>query len=130
MKLTLIYVELKSGYSDDGPAWIGLGESSKSGKTIYFNDRAFQSSKGRGIGANYFDLETDEQYWISGVKRDRSDRHWAGTGSIMVERRALAEYLDAVGLKKLPERGYEIVELAEGNVKERIKAQQNHEGDF
>lgn len=125
MKLELVYVELKTGQSDIGPAWIGFAERSKSGKTIYFNDRAFQSRKGRGIGANYFDLESGDEYWISGVKRDLSDRHWAGSGPIMVARNALAEYLSAVGLDSLPKVGFELVDLQVGNVKERIEAQQN-----
>lgn len=125
MKLELVYVELKTRQSDRGPAWIGFAQRSKSGKTIYFNDKAFQSRKRRGIGANYFDLESGDEYWISGVKRDLSDRHWAGSGLIMVDRKALAEYLDTVGLDSLPKKGYELVDLQVGNVKERIEAQQN-----
>ena len=35
----LMYIELKTGYSDDGPAWIGYVKTSKSKKTIYFNIR-------------------------------------------------------------------------------------------
>ena len=38
----LMYIELKTGYSDDGPAWIGYVKASKSGKTLYFNDHAFR----------------------------------------------------------------------------------------
>ena len=34
------YIELKAGYNDNGPAWIGNVKESKSGKTIYFNDHA------------------------------------------------------------------------------------------
>lgn len=30
-------MELKSGYSDNGPAWTGRVEFSKSGQTIYFD---------------------------------------------------------------------------------------------
>ena len=41
----LMYIELKTGYSDDGPAWIGYVKTSKSKKTIYFNDHAFQAQK-------------------------------------------------------------------------------------
>lgn len=37
----LMYIELKTGYSDDGPAWIGYVQTSKSKKTIYFNDREY-----------------------------------------------------------------------------------------
>lgn len=125
MKLELVYGELKTRQSDRGPAWIGLAERSKSGKTVYFNDQAFQSLKGRGTGANHVDLESGDEYWISGVKRDRTDRHWAGSGPIMVERRALAEYLKAVGLEALPKTGYELVDLRVGNVKGRIEARQN-----
>ena len=39
----LMYIELKTGYSDDGPAWIGYVKTSKSKKTIYFNNHAFQN---------------------------------------------------------------------------------------
>ena len=49
----LMYIELKTGYSDDGPAWIGYVKTSKSKKTIYFNDHAFQ--KNIGNYANYID---------------------------------------------------------------------------
>ncbi len=130
MNRGLVYVELKSGLSDKGPARIGFAERSKSGKTVYFNDQAFQSCKGRGVGANYFDLESGEEYWISGVKRDLSDRHWAGSGAIMIDRSALADYLGAVGLDSLPKRGYELVNLRVGDVKERIKAQQNQQPEY
>ena len=129
MNRELVYVELKSGQSDKGPSWIGFAERSTSGKTVYFNDQAFQSCKGRGVGANYFDPESGEEYWISGVKGDLSERHWAGSGAVMIDRRALAGYLDAVGLDSLPETGYELVELQVGDVKERIEAQQNQKAE-
>ena len=65
----LMYIELKTGYSDDGPAWIGYVKTSKSKKTIYFNDHAFQ--KNIGNYANYIDIENGDEYWISGLKRKR-----------------------------------------------------------
>lgn len=34
---------MKTGYSDDGPAWIGYVKTSKTKKTIYFNDHAFRN---------------------------------------------------------------------------------------
>ena len=52
------YIELKTGYNDNGPAWIGKVKESKSGKTIYFNDHAFQ--KHHGAFSNYIDIETGE----------------------------------------------------------------------
>ena len=39
----LMYIELKTGHSDDGPAWIGYVKTSKTKKTNYFNDHAFQN---------------------------------------------------------------------------------------
>ena len=69
----LMYIELKTGYSDDGPAWIGYVKASKSGKTLYFNDHAFQ--KCRGTYSNYRDIESGEAYWISGLKKRERNRH-------------------------------------------------------
>lgn len=91
MAYELMYIELKSGYSDDGPAWIGYVKMSKSKRTIYFNDHAFQKSIGNY--SNYIDIETGESYWISGLKKRESNRHWAGHGKIMIDRRAVGEYL-------------------------------------
>lgn len=91
----LMYIELKTGYSDDGPAWIGYVKISKSKKTIYFNDHAFQ--KNIGNYANYIDIENGNKYWISGLKKEESNRHWAGYGKIMIDRRAVNEYLFLIG---------------------------------
>lgn len=65
----LMYLELKSGYNDNGPAWIGYVKASKSGRTLYWNDHAFQ--KYNGGCSNYVDIETGDEYWISGVKKAR-----------------------------------------------------------
>src|SRR5690554_7373181 len=97
MRTEVKYLELKSGFSDNGPAWIGMVSFSKSGKTIYFDGKAFQSLNGTGISANYFDLESGNEYWISGVKKDMSDRHKFGGGKIFVEKRILSDYLKIIG---------------------------------
>lgn len=62
----LMYIELKTGYSDDGPAWIGYVHTSKSKKTIYFNDHAFQ--KNIGSYANYIDMEDNFPCQVYGRK--------------------------------------------------------------
>jgi hypothetical protein len=67
----LRYVELKSGHSDNGLAWIGYVTQSKSGRTLYFNGRGLMKLKGqrRGdSGGNYIGMETGESFWVSGVK--------------------------------------------------------------
>lgn len=100
----LRYIELKSGHSDNGPAWIAYVEQSKTGRTLYFNGRGLMKFKGqrRGeAGGNYMDVETGESFWVSGVKKNGQDRHWAGSGKVLVEAAALAEYLKAIGAKTL-----------------------------
>jgi len=95
----LKYIELKTGYRDNGPAWIARIKLSKSGRTVYFNGRALK--RGSSHSGNFIDLETRESFWISGVKRDGSDRHWAGAGKIQVEAAALDEYLSIIGETEL-----------------------------
>ena len=102
MKGRLIYVELKSGHSDNGPAWIGIAGASKTGATIYSNGKAFKSLKGSGIGANFFDIETGDEYWISGIKKNNQDRHWAGGGEVAIDRLAVDAYLAETGFQSLP----------------------------
>lgn len=88
----IMYIECKSGYGDDGPARIGRVTFSKTGRTIYYNGMSFQSCKGQGIGANYFELDTGEEYWISGPKKNGQDRHWAGSGHVEIDADVAEEY--------------------------------------
>lgn len=119
MKAAIKYIELKTGYSDNGPAWIGLVSFSKSGKTLYFNNSAFQSLKGNGIKGNFYDVELGDEYWISSVKKNQQDRLISG-GFIFVERRVLEEYLRIIRKETLDLRYYEIVELNEDSPIGRI----------
>ncbi len=114
----LMYIELKTGYSDDGPAWIGYVKTSKTRKTIYFNDHAFQRYNGNY--ANYIDIETGEEYWISGVKKTESNRHWAGHGKIMIDQRAVEEYLALIKEENLPSGLFEAVEMKDQYPVERV----------
>ena len=125
MRTEIKYLELKSGFSGNGPAWIGLVSFSKSGKTIYFDGKAFKSLDGTGISGNYFDLETGNEYWISGVKKDMSDRHKFGGGKIFVEKRILSEYLLIVGKSELPKTDYELTEVETEKPIERINELEN-----
>lgn len=109
----LRYIELKSGYADNGPAWIGYATSSKSGRTLYFNGRGLLKLKGQrraDSGGNYVDVETGEAFWVSGVKKNGADRHWAGSGKVLVEAAALTEYLDTVGASSLDKSRCEVID--------------------
>jgi len=103
----LRYIELKSGYSGNGPAWIGYVTPSRTGRTLYFNGRALVKFKGQqrdGSGGNYADMETHESFWVSGVKKNGEDRHWAGSGKIVIEESAVPEYLATTGATELSSR--------------------------
>jgi hypothetical protein len=102
--MMLRYVELKSGHADNGPAWIGYVTASKTGRTLYFNGRGLMKLKGQrrgSMGGNYVDMETGESFWVSGVKKNGEDRHWAGSGKVLIEAGAVSEYLKTIGAKNL-----------------------------
>lgn len=89
----LKYIEIKSGFRENGPAWIARVVAAKTGQTLYLNGKALKRTKGVAEG-NYFDSVTGEEYWVSGVKRRGSNRHEAGSGRIRVEAAALQELLE------------------------------------
>lgn len=125
MKSEVKYIELKTGFSDNGPAWIGFVSFSKSGKTIYFNGKAFQSLNGKGMNGNFYEIESGNEYWISGVKKNQQDRHVFGKGKIIVEKRILTEYLQIINQQKLNDRFYEIREVDENIPISRINEIEN-----
>jgi hypothetical protein len=91
VKSRIMYIELKSGHSDDGPAWIGRVTFSKTGRTVYYRGKSLRRASG-SWGANHIDVETGDEYWVSGVKRNREDRHWAGHGPVEVDDDVHEEY--------------------------------------
>lgn len=121
------YIELKSGFSDNGPAWIGLVEFSKSGQTVYFNNMALKKLKTPGIGANHFDIETGEEYWISGIKRNGQDRHWAGSGKVMIEESIIDDYLNLVDFSVLDNNRFQVIHLNRNFDKSRFDKIENEE---
>ena len=127
----LRYIELKSGYSDNGPAWIGYVTQSKSGRTLYFNGRGLMKRKGqrRGeSGGNYIDMETGESFWVSGIKKNGEDRHWAGSGKVLIEAAAVTEYLKKINAQNLDTSRCEVTNsIRETDIK-RLSALANASG--
>lgn len=113
----IIYAELKTGYSHNGPAWIGLAKHSKSGNTIYLNGKAFK--KHNGFSSNYYDIETGEKYWISGARRDGRDRLFPTSTKTFVDRNIVEEYLDYRGLYELYTVKYQVIDFEETDIKEK-----------
>jgi hypothetical protein len=71
-KTRIMYIEDKSN-GIVGDARIGRVTFSKTGQSLYYNGKTFKSLNGRGFKTNYYDVETNEKYWISGCKKDGTD---------------------------------------------------------
>ena len=67
-----MYIERKAD-SLNGPARIGRVTFSQTGRTLEYGGRRFQKSKS-GFKWNHFDVESGDEYWISGPRRDGQDR--------------------------------------------------------
>lgn len=69
-----MYIERKAG-NLIGPARIVRITYSKTLATIYYRGQEFR--KTQGFKANYYDVETGDEYWISGPRRDGHDALYA-----------------------------------------------------
>jgi hypothetical protein len=95
-KSRIMYMELKEGHGDSGPARIGRVRFSQTGRTLYYKDKRFRSCGGQGIAGNYRDVDTGEEYWISGPKKNGEDRHWAGSGPVEIDPDVAEEYWSTI----------------------------------
>ncbi len=96
MKHIIRYVELKGdAHTDADEAWIARVWPSASGKTLYFNDMALKRQS--GSDSNHVDLETGNLYWVSGVKKRSTNRHWGG--AICIEESLMSWYEKHTGGK-------------------------------
>jgi len=104
----LKYIEKCAGTNHNGPAWIAYVKMSKTGRSVYFNGLTLRQSKKGGYIGNFFDTETGEEYWVSGIKKNGNDRHWAGSGPITIEAAAVDDYLKLRGLSQLNPKQFKI----------------------
>lgn len=74
---TIMYIEEKPGLANH--ARIGRVTFSATRKTIYYRGRKLQSLNGSGYKANYYNVESGLEYWISNCKRDGNDTLYPGT---------------------------------------------------
>ncbi|MGL4462164.1 MAG: 1-deoxy-D-xylulose-5-phosphate synthase [Planctomycetia bacterium] len=82
MKTRIMYIEDKSADGINGPGRIGSVTLSKTGATLYYAGRSFRSLKGYGFKANYYDVASGAEFWISGPRKDGRDRLYGGTVEI------------------------------------------------
>jgi hypothetical protein len=99
-----MYIESKAeGLT--GPARIGRVTFSKSGATIYYAGLSFQSLKGYGFKANYFEVESGDYYWISGPRKDGRDSLYATHVAPVVDADVHEEYWGKIRGLPVPPRG-------------------------
>lgn len=99
MKYEIKYIEPKAGIAAFD-AWIGKVTFSKSGKTTKYQDREFRSLKGNGYKSNCYDVETGDEYWISGCRTDGNDGLYPI--NVYVDEDIRHEYWEQI--RKMPER--------------------------
>lgn len=103
MQPRIMYIESKPGDDLSGLARIGLVSFSKTGATLYYAGKSFRSLRGQGFDANYYDIESDEKYWISGCKKGGGDRLFPGI--IEIDDDVRETYW--CNIRKLPDRSKE-----------------------
>ena len=91
MKSRIMYIEFK-GEDLIGEARIGKVTFSKSMKSIHYQGKTFETLKGTGFKANYFEVETGEHYWISGCRKDGKDRLYGERLPIFIDEDIQEEY--------------------------------------
>ncbi len=89
MRGRIMYVERKGG-GLTGEARIGRVGFSKTGRTLYYGGLSF--AKIKGYKANHVCVETGEEYWISGPRRDGRDRLYGERLPVHVDEDCREEY--------------------------------------
>lgn len=87
----IMYIECKAG-GLTGAARIGRVTFSQTGRTLYYRGQKFQSLKGAGFKSNYYNVDTGEDYWISGPKRNGGDALYGGRTPIEIDEDVREEY--------------------------------------
>lgn len=103
MKTRIMYIESK-GDGLNGPARIGRVKFSKTGATLFYAGRSFQSPKGVGFKSNYFDVETGDRFWISGPKKSGQDALYATNVRPAIDADAHDEYWTEIRRLPVPPR--------------------------
>lgn len=93
-----MWIENKAG-GLIGPARIGWAKVRDRGKRIDSRSQSFRSLRGFGFKANFYDIETREEYWITGCRKD--GRNALYNTDVEIDKDALEEYW--LNIRKKPE---------------------------
>jgi hypothetical protein len=94
------YGPFSTGGGLHGAARIGRVTFSRTGATLHYGNKSFQKLSG-GFKANYFCVETGEQYWISGPRSDGTDRLYKSDLPVEIDEDVREEYWTEI--RKMPE---------------------------
>ena len=98
MRSRIMYIESKAE-SLNGPARIGRVYFSQTGRTLRYGGKEF--FRVSGYKYNHIDLETREEYWISGPRRDGEDRLYVSNLPVEIDDDVREEYWTEI--RKRPE---------------------------
>ncbi len=112
----MLYFELKTNRNHRGPAWISYADVSDDGRTVNFKGKVFTKMRSTECGGNHFDEESYQKYYIGEPAKDGRDRHGLGGGVILIDARALEDYLAFRGLQKLDPDAYKVVMIDDANI--------------
>jgi hypothetical protein len=70
----------------DTPEWTMPSRKNLRSRIMYIEN------KGSGFKSNYYDVDTGEHYWISGVKKDQNDRLYGGNKGVVIDEDVKDEY--------------------------------------
>lgn len=84
-----MYIEYK-GEGLTGDARIGRVTFSKTGRSLHYDGKLFHMY--RGFKSNYYEADTGDEYWISGCKKDGTDRLYAERTPIYIDEEVREEY--------------------------------------
>lgn len=93
-----MWIEYK-GEGIVGPARVGWVHVRDKGKRLDYGQQSFRSLRGSGFKSNYYDVSTNEEYWISGCRKDGRDALYNTT--VEIDEDALEEYW--INIRQLPE---------------------------
>ena len=95
----VMWIEHKVGDGLLRPARIGWVKVSDKGKRLDYGNQSFRTLRGNGLfKSNYYDVETGDEYWISGCRINGRDALY--TTTVEIDEEALEEYW--INIRKQP----------------------------
>lgn len=88
MKTRIMYIENK----ETGEARIGRVSFSRTLQTVYYGGKTLQRGGSASIKGNFFDVESNEEYWVSGPKKRGGDAHYALRATVSIDEDVQEEY--------------------------------------